>query len=367
MMRNRFDHVSFFISGLLLIALFGPGCKSHAHKEEKSAVFPTTKPVRKDTEIAREYVCQIRAIQHIELRALESGYLDKIFVDEGQVVKKGQRMFQILPTLYQAELKKAEAEAAFAQIEYENTKTLADGKVVSPKELALRKAKLDKANAELELAKVHLGFTDIRAPFDGIMDRLRVRRGSLVEEGELLTTLSDNSKMWVYFNVNEAEYLDYKSRANRNDAATVKLIMANGKPFAKTGTVETIEADFNNETGTIAFRATFPNPDGLLRHGETGKVLMTSHLKDALIVPQKATFEVLDKKFVFVVDKNDIVRTRQISVATDLPQVYVVDDGLSESDNVLLEGLRKVRDGEKISTKFLEPKDVLSHLEVPAG
>jgi membrane fusion protein (multidrug efflux system) len=320
-----------------------------------------------DTDVTREYVCQIRAIQHIELRALESGYLQNIFVDEGQLVKKGQRMFQILPTLYQAELRKAEAEAAFVQIEYENTKRLADKNIVSPSELALAKAKLDKANAALELAKVHLGFTEIRAPFDGIMDRLRVRRGSLVEEGELLTTLSDNSKMWVYFNVNEAEYLDYKSRTNNRDAATVKLIMANGKPFAQTGVVETIEADFNNETGTIAFRATFPNPEGLLRHGETGKVLMTSRLPNALVIPQKATFEILDKKYVFVVDKDDVVRTRQISVATELPQVYVVESGLTDKDKVLLEGLRKVKDGEKIETKFLPPKDVLSHLEVPAG
>jgi membrane fusion protein (multidrug efflux system) len=359
------------VSVLLLFSIFAAlsesGCESKAHTQEKSAVFPTTRPVRMDTELTREYVCQIRAIQHIELRALESGYLDKIFVDEGQAVKKGQRMFQILPTLYQAELRKAEAEAAFAQIEYENTKTLADRNVVSPKELALRKARLDRAHAEAELAKVHLGFTDIRAPFDGIMDRLRVRRGSLLEEGELLTTISDNSKMWVYFNVNESEYLDYKSRASRQDAATVKLVMANGKLFPKTGTVETIEADFNNETGTIAFRATFPNPDGLLRHGETGKVIMTSPLKGALVIPQKATFEILDKKFVFVVDQDDVVRSRQIAVAAELPQIYVVESGLGEGDRVLLDGLRKVKDGDKIATTPLDPKEVLSHLEVPAG
>lgn len=366
MTRNRIKTVVFTFTGLLATQIQA-GCESKAHTQEVGAVFLTTSPVKTDTEATREYVCQIRAIQHIELRALESGYLENIFVDEGQVVKRGQRMFQIKPTLYMAERQKAQAEAAVAQIEYQNTKKLAAGHVVSPSELALSKAKLDKANAELELTKIHLGFTDIKAPFDGIMDRLQVRLGSLVKDGELLSTLSDNSKMWVYFNVNEAEYLDYKSRADKGDASTVKLVMANGKLFANTGKVETIEADFNNETGTIAFRATFPNPNGLLRHGETGKVLMTAPLKNALLVPQKATFDILDKKFVFVVDKEGVVRARQIAVAKELPQVFVVDSGLTENDKVLLEGLRKVKDGDKISTKYLEPKEVVSHLEVPAN
>lgn len=349
-----------------LLAPLG-GCTAKAHPQEEAAVYPTTSPVRTDTEVTMEYVAQIRAIQHIEIRALESGYLDSIFVDEGQAVKKGQRMFQLQPTLYVAELHKAQAEANVVQIEYQNTKKLADGNVVSASELALGRAKLDKANAAVELARAHLGFTEIHAPFDGMMDRLRVRRGSLVEDGELLTTLSDNSKMWVYFNVNEAEYLDYKSRAKAGDAAAVRLRMANEQIFAQAGQVETIEADFNNETGTIAFRATFPNPDGLLRHGETGKVLMTTPLKAALVLPQKATFDILDKKFVFVVDNAGIVHARQIVIAKELPQVFVLKSGLTERDQVLLEGLRKVKDGDRIKIHPEDPKSVLSHLEVPAG
>lgn len=356
------------VASLGLVAwLSVPACHSRTEAGEAAPVFEATSPIRMDTEVNREYVCQIRAMRHIELRALEGGYLQTVFVDEGQTVKKGQRMFQILPTLYEAELQKAKAEAAFVEIEYQNSKKLADGKVVSANELALAKAKLDKANAQLELAKVHLGFTEIRAPFDGIMDRLRVRRGSLVEEGDLLTTLSDNSKMWVYFNVNEAEYLDYKSRPDKEAAATVKLVMANGKPFAHLGKVETIEGDFNSETGTIAFRATFPNAEGLLRHGETGKILATSSLKNALLVPQKATFDILDKKYVFVIDKDGAVHSRQISVSHELPQLFVVERGVSEQDKVLLEGLRKVKEGDKLTTKYLEPKQVLATLEVPAN
>jgi membrane fusion protein (multidrug efflux system) len=350
----------------LLLATAGlAACHSGKHPEEE-AVFPVTSPSRADTELTSDYVCQIHAIQHIEVRALERGYLEGIFVDEGQRVKKGQRLFQIMPTVYQAELEKARAEAEFAQIEFQNTKTLADRQVVSPQEQALAKAKLDKANAELALAQVHRGLTEIKAPFDGIIDRFRVRLGSLVDEGELLTTLSDTSKVWVYFNVTEAEYLDFKGRPEGEEAQAVRLLMANGKLFPETGRVETIEAEFNPETGTIPFRATFENPRGLLRHGQTGKILMSKTLKNALLIPQKATFEVLDKRYVFVVDGENTVHARQIAVSEELPQVFVVGSGLAEKDKILLEGLKKTRDGAKIASKYLEPHDVLSRLEVPA-
>ncbi|MDO1446430.1 efflux RND transporter periplasmic adaptor subunit [Rhodocytophaga aerolata] len=340
----------------------------HAEAEEKEeeTKFLVTSPLKKDTLITKEYVCQIRSQQHIELRALERGYLEKIFVDEGQLVKKGQLMFQIMPMLYQAELQKAQAEVEFAEIEYRNTKSLADSNVVAPNELAMSKAKLAKAKAELALAQVHLGFTQIKAPFDGIMDHFQVRLGSLVDEGDLLTTLSDNSKMWVYYNVPEAEYLEYKSKVKKDSTMKVDLLMANNKLFEHSGIVQTIEADFNNETGNIAFRATFPNPDGLLRHGETGNIIMTVPLKNALIIPQKATFEVLEKKYVFVVDKDNTIRSREITVAAEMPHIYVVQNGLDTQDKILLEGLRLVRENEKIHYSFVQPVSALSQLELYA-
>jgi len=341
-------------------------CESHKEEIKEETKFLVTSPIRMDTSISKDYVCQVRSIQHIEMRALEKGYLQEIFVDEGQFVKKGQLMFQIMPTLYKAELQKAQAEANFVEIEYQNTAKLAESNVVAPNELALAKAKLEKAKAELALAQVHLGFTEIRAPFSGIMDRFHVRLGSLVDEGDLLTTLSDNSKMWVYFNVPEAEYLEYESTAKTKEKTHVNLLMANGQMFSYTGIVETIEAEFNNETGNIAFRATFPNPDGLLRHGETGNVRMTIPLTNTLLIPQKSTFEILDKRYVFVLDKDDIIRSRAITVAAELPHIYAVQSGLEVNDKILLDGLRLVRENEKISYDFMNPKEVLSHLDLYA-
>ncbi len=354
------------ISVILSALLWHSSCESHKEHHEAAAKFLVTSPVKMDTSVTKKYVSQIHSAQHIELRALERGYLEKIFVDEGQFVKKGQLMFQVMPRLYQAELQKAEAEAHYAEIEYQNTKKLAESNVVAPTELALAEAKFDKAKAELALAQVHLDFTQVRAPFDGIMDHFYVRLGSLLEEGELLTTLSDNHEMWVYFNVPEAEYLDYKIKFDSDHPLQVKLLMANNKLFDYTGEVNTIEADFNNETGNIAFRATFPNPKGLLRHGETGSVLVEAPLVNALLIPQKTTFEILDKKYVFVVDEDSIVRSRQITVGSELTHLYEVTAGLRESDRIILEGLRKVRDGDKITSEFIDPSIVMSELELHA-
>ena len=333
---------------ICLIVFLTAGCRHDEHEKHEETRFVVTTPVIKDTLVYREYVCQVHAIQHIELRALERGYLQNIYVDEGQTVKKGQLMFQIMPMIYEAEMQKAKAEVNFAEIEYLNTKNLADSSIVSPNELALSNARLNKAKAEFALAKAHLDFTRVRAPFDGMMDRFHVRQGSLVDEGELLTTLADNSKMWVYFNVPEAEYLDYMATVKPEKQQEVVLQMANNQVFDHKGVVETIEADFNNETGNIAFRSVFPNPKRILRHGETGNILMPIILKNALLIPQEATFEILDKKYVFVVDDNNVVKTREIKTGAEIPHLYVVTEGLQERDKILVEGLRKVKNNQKI-------------------
>lgn len=340
-------------------------CKTENKEREIESKLQVTSPLKMDTAIVKDYVCQVRSIRHIEIRALERGYLQKSYVDEGQFVKKGQLLFQIMPNIYGAELQKAEAEVNFAEIEYQNTKKLADSNIVAPNELAMAKAKLNKAIAEASLNKIHLQFTEIRAPFDGIIDHLEARPGSLLGEGDLLTTLSDNSKMWVYFNVPEAEYLNYITKTKEGDQK-VNLLMANNEVFDQTGIVETIEADFDNETGNIPFRATFPNPKGILRHGETGNIQMLIPLKNALIIPQKATFEVLDKKYVYVVGKDNRVRSREITIGADMMDLYSVTSGINENDRILLEGLRKVKNNDKIAFTYEEPRSVITQLILPA-
>jgi membrane fusion protein (multidrug efflux system) len=172
--------------------------------------------------------------------------------------------------------------------------------------------------------------------------------------------------LWVYFNVSEPEYLDYKRKTANQENTPVKLLMANGEMYELPGKVQTVESDFDNKTGNIAFRAGFANPNSLLRHGETGKILMTVPLKNALLIPQEATFDVLDKKFVFTVDGNNVVHSQPITVAAEMPQVYAVSEGLDEHDKILVEGLRKVTDGASIQINYKSPAALIKSLEVPA-
>lgn len=353
------------VTGILFTVIFS-SCKNEEKHEEEHVKFLVTSPIKMDTVVTKEYVCQIHAISHIELRAQEKGYLESIYIDEGQHVKKGQLLFRIMPNLYKAEVLRSKSEVEVAQIEVSNSQSLFDKNVVSKTDLAMAKAKLNKAKAELTLAQTHLDFTEIRAPFDGIIDKFHVRLGSLIDEGDLLTNLSDNQKLWVYFNVPESEYLDYMNNFKKDKTTEVQLEMANNELYDQLGKVETIEADFNNETGNIAFRATFNNPDGLLRHGQTGTILLNSPLKNALLIPQKATFEVLDQKYVFVVDKNNVVHSRNITIAAEMPHIYVISKGLKVGDKIILDGLRKVTEKDHIQYTFVEGKKALSDLELYA-
>ncbi|TXD52120.1 efflux RND transporter periplasmic adaptor subunit [Polaribacter sp. IC063] len=351
--------------GLFIVSVY-TSCQHKEEAKHAAAKYLITSPIQKDTSIVKEYVSQIHSIRHIEIRAIEKGYLKQISVDEGQYLKKGQKMFNIMPNIYKADFQKAKAEEKVTEIEYENTKLLADEHIVSQNELAMAKAKLDIASAEVSLAQTHLDFTDIRAPFDGIMDHLHVREGSLLEEGALLTTLSDNSKMWVYFNVPEAEYLEYITSTKKDSKQEVALLMANNKPFHQKGIVETIEGEFNSQTGNIAFRATFSNPDGILRHGETGTIIMNTPIKNALMIPQKATFEILDKRYVYLVDENNTLKQQEIEVGAELENIFIISKGLSKNDKFLLEGIRKVKNKEKIHSEFVAPNSVISNLSLYA-
>jgi membrane fusion protein (multidrug efflux system) len=362
-------------SSLLLAACHTNHAKE-GHEEERHKIVVTT-PISEDVVSTQQYVCQIHSRRHIEVRALETGYLKEIHVREGQAVKQGDVLFEVVPVLYQANLAKEQAEAQVAAIKYDNTSLLSSKSVVSAQELAMSGAELAKARAQVTKARAELNFTSLRAPFDGIIDRQREQQGSLVEEGGILSTLSDNSVMWVYFNVPEARYLEYRARLEKEEhGLEVELKLANGSVFPKQGKIGAIEADFNNETGNIPFRADFDNPNNLLRHGQTGTILIHRKLQDAIVIPQRATFEILAKRYVFVIespkegagaDKNTgVVRQREISIQDEKDDIYVINKGLTASDRIVFEGIRQVRDGDTAEYELRPPREILDHLKFHA-
>lgn len=353
---------------LALLSLSLPACNTQReeHHHEAHKITATT-PQSRDVTLTQEYVCLIHSQRHIKVRALEMGYLQAIPVKEGQTVKAGDILFNVIPTLYQAKFDAESAEAHVAQLEFNYTKKLHEDKVVSENEVKLLDAKLAKAKAKAQLAGAELDFATVKAPFDGIVDRLLQQQGSLVQEGEILTTLSDNSVMWVYFNVPEKKYLEFMADMNEHKSELqVELRLANGNKFQYTGKIGAIEADFNNEFGTIAFRADFPNPDRLLRHGQTGSVLINRVQKGAVVIPQRATFEVLQKRYVYVVDKDDVAHQREIEVQNELEDIYIIEKGLAVDEKIVLEGIRQVRDGEKVEYEDREVEQVVANMKYHA-
>jgi membrane fusion protein (multidrug efflux system) len=347
----------FILSLVFYVTFFA--CTAKKEEKTETGKYTVTSPVLMDTSFTKEYVAQIQSLQNIEIRAKVKGFIETINVDEGQVVKKGQLLFTIRPREYEAELAKAQAQVKTAELEMQNVKTLADKGIVSKNELALSVAKLNEVKAEAAMAELYVSYTKITAPFDGIIDRLKFKAGSLIDEGTLLTTLSNNKEVYAYFNVTEQEYLDFKTQANSKSKMGAKLLLANNQPHKYKGAIETIEGEFDNNTGTIAFRAKFPNPELLLKHGETGKVQLTFDLKNALIIPQKATFEVQDKMYVYAIDQNNIVKTRPIVIKQKISNIYIIESGIQSSEKILLEGIQSVKEDEKIESIFVSPQQAL--------
>jgi membrane fusion protein (multidrug efflux system) len=351
------------LTGICAIVSF-TACTSKKEEKSEPGKFTVTSPLLTDTSFTKEYVAEIQSLQNIEVRAKVDGYIETINADEGQHVNTGQLLFTIRPREYEAELLKAKAEAEAAELEVQNVKALADKNIVSKTELALATAKLDQAKAEQAIAELHLSYTSVKAPFEGIIDRIHFKTGSLIDEGSLLTSLSNNKEVYAYFNVSELEYLDYKARMEKGGQGAATLLLANGQVHKYKGVIETIEGEFDKETGSIAFRAKFPNPELLLKHGETGKVQLKMEMKNVLLIPQEATFEIQDKIYVYVVDKNNVVKARNISVSQKLPNVYVVASGLSATDKILLEGVQSVKEDDRIRSEYIPAKQVIEQLQL---
>ena len=359
---NNIMNKTFLFASLFTTIVFS-ACSSH--KEEKLEVgkYMITSPLQMDTSYTKEYIAEIQSLQNIEIRAKVKGYIETINVDEGQHVKAGQLLFTIRPREYEAELIKAKANVKKAELELQNVKKLAEKNIVSPNELSLASANLEEAKADENLAELYVTYTKIRAPFDGTIDRLKFKIGSLIDEGTLLTTLSNNNSIYAYFNVSEAEYLDYKLRSKNEQKNTATLFLANNIQHKYKGQIETIEGEFDKNTGSIAFRAKFPNPELLLKHGETGKVQLKLDLKNVLVIPQKATFEIQDKFYVFVVDENNIVKSRGITIKQKLPNIYIIESGISLNDKILLEGIQTVKEDDKIKTEFIAAEKVMAQIK----
>ena len=357
----------------LLSIFFVAGCNANGESKTNDTevqTLPVTTLVTRDTVLYHDYVADIQAVRNVDIRARVQGFLDQTYVDEGQVVKKGEPLFRLNAAEYRTQLTRARAnlsaaraEAETAEMEAGRVKMLVKKNIISETELDVARAKVTAAKAKItdartseSNAQLSLSYTTIRAPFDGLIDRLPLKVGSLIDHGMLLTSVSDNSSVYAYFNVSENEYLEYRKARLKNPTENndvVQLRLADGTAYPYLGKIETLEGEFDENTGSIAFRAQFPNPNHLLKHGATGRVRLSNQVSDALLLPQKATFELQDKDYVYVMDSTNHVHMRPFTPKTRFSDFYIVGTGLKPGDKVLYEGTQNVRDGAKITPRYV--------------
>lgn len=355
------------VAGSLLVT----GCSSEKNKSHISVEqeLPVLQIDARDTLLRRTYVANINAYQNVELRAKVAGFLEKIFVDEGRFVKKGEPLFALNDAEYKVQLSEAsaflastKAEVKMAEVELARVEGLVKKNIVTKSELDLAQAKLNAAQAKVqeavareEKANIGLSQTLIRAPFSGVIDRIPHKIGSLIEEGTLLTTLSDVHSMHVYFKVSENEYLQFIKNGGMKENAgqQIKLQLSDRTDYPYAGKIETMDGEIEKETGSIAFRASFPNPDKLLKHGASGKIILNSTVDDAILIPQRSVFEIQDKNYVFVLNNENKVSMRSIEPDTRLEDLILVKSGLQDGDRIVYEGVQNIKEGNTIKPRLL--------------
>ena len=371
-----------YLPFLFLIASFFTSC--NRSNEKKSGSKDNTlvvKLVATSIEVAQSYVADVQAVQFVEVKPKVEGFVEDVLVDEGEHVKKGQVLFKLSSAeLYeevkeaQANYKQVQAELKMAEVEADRVKRLVEKDIISPIRLEQALAEADVARLRVQQAKSRLlraetnySYTTITSPFEGYVDRIPFKVGSLVTPSSLLTSLTDVSEMFAYFKINEKEYLEYKrtqlSGVEQPEYNNLELILSDQTTYPYKGTVETVEGDFERGTGSIAFRARFANPDRLLRHGVSGKIRMLTEMEDVILVPQRSTFEIQDFTYVYTVDEEGKVSVRSFEPLSRHGAYYVTKD-LPDNTLIVYEGVQQVSDGMVITPEIVDAETVRKQLEL---
>ena len=334
-----------------------------------------------------EYPASIQGLQNIEIRSKVDGFVEKIYVDEGSIVKKGQLLFKINAPQYLQELrtaeagiKTAEADVNTAKLQVEKVKPLVEKEIISHYELESaqntlqsKEAALAQAKAALENARVNLGYTTITSPVDGVIGSLPFKLGSLISSttADPLTTVYNTATVYVYFAMNEKQLLDF-SRDSTNTSLKSKiasmpkvtLILADGSTYPQLGRLETINGLINTSTGSANLRAAFSNPKGLLRSGSSATVRIPLVLNNVIVIPQIAAYQLQDKRFVYLIDNKNQVKNVEISTLDNTPgQYYIVSGGLKAGDRIIVESSASLTDGTIIKPADVNPESVYKNLK----
>lgn len=370
----------------LLIALSQFGCGSSTNETSAPTQIPTLPVVQVKTASVttyQEFSATLEGRVNVDIRPQVEGYLEKIYVDEGAAVRKGQPLFRIDTRTYQQQVGNADASLLAAKanldkaaLEVARLTPLVENNVVSDVQLkaaqsayAAAKANVEQARSVVGNAKVNLNRTLVTSPASGFIGRLPYKAGSLVGRSEAmpLTTVSDVHEIYAYFSMGEVDFLRFTRQATGGSLADkirklppVELVLADGKPYAQKGRIELVSGQFDKTMGAISFRAVFPNAQGLLRSGITGRVRIPEQHPSAVVVPQEATFERQDRVFVFAVADSNKVVSKPLQIAGKSGNFYLIDNGIRPGERIVREGIDRLRDGDAITPRLVATDSLVS-------
>lgn len=321
-----------------------------------------------DATIRNEYSSAIEGVSNIEIRPQVTGYLQKIFVDEGDYVHAGQALFKIEDRIFQEQLTNAKAALAVAQsnlltakIELDRKTELTKNRIVSDIQLqeaqasyAAAKASVEQARSAIASAQINLDFSVIKSPVNGYIGRFNYRLGSLLSASnqEAITIVSDNHQVYAYFSLSENDFVRFQRQHQGNtvaeklkSAAPVSLLLSDGQEYTVKGRIDAVEGQFNKNTGSITFRAKFDNPSSELRSGNTGKIVMYQQLKEIPLLPIASTVSYQDKVFAYAVDKESKVIQVPVSVSGKSEDNFIIAEGLKQGDRYIAQGFERLQPG----------------------
>jgi len=344
--------------GSLAILLLFTSCKGKQagpNDSDQVKAYPVATMEVQDVELQKMYPAVIKGQQDIDIKSRVEGYIDAVLVDEGTVVKKGQPLFKINSPSSVQLIANAKANYNTAQLDVESIRPLAEKGIVSQVKLTATENMLASAKAALDQAKATLGWATVTSPVDGVVGAIAFRQGSLANNSTVLTTVSNVSNVIAYFSINEKELLtllkEYKGATQAEkikNMPAVKLLLSDGSEYEETGRIETISGVVDATSGSVSFRALFPNKHGLLRSGSSAQVIFPTEHKGAIVIPQKATFAQQDKVLIYKLQGDSVVQ-KVISVETTPDgQNYVVTEGLSVGDKIVTDGIVTLTNGQKI-------------------
>lgn len=332
--------------------------------------------------VYQEFPTALEGKNNVEIRSQVDGYLDKIYVEEGAYVRAGQPLFKIDSRSYgeqmnmaSANLQVANANIQKAKVEVDRLEPLVAAKVVS--EVQLRTAKANyaaavaaasQAKASVGSARINVGFTTITAPVSGYIGRIPYKKGSLISRSDVnpLTLLSDISEIYAYFSLSELDFIAFQKKypgATLNEKLKnmpmLDLVIADNSIYPEKGKMSIVDGQFDKTTGAISVRAVFPNANGTLRTGNTGRVRMPQLFDKTLVIPQESTFEIQDKTYVYIVGKDQKVTGKPVTISGKTESYYFISEGLSVGDKIVFTGIGALRDGVAIQPKTISSDSLL--------